>query len=536
MLNKANDKRLRGDDNVMEERIELSGPQRALLASLEPRNLFMAGVGSGKTHLLGLKAGMYARMFPFLRGFIGANTYGQLSKSTLSRVFDVWASAYGWRREIDYVVDRRPPADFVLFGEPLKKYDNTISLSNGCLIFVGGLENYMAFDGMEFGWADLDETKDTKEEAVKDVILARLRQPGVWRDGNKLFTKERRDKRINSGLWKLVKDDSGELSTINTNTGAVVRGWNPLSVFTTPAKVAWLNNFFDITDHTPEIKSKIFSKTEFYHGNHDGKTVVISSTYHNQHNLPANYIAELIKTLAGDEEKVNRLVYASPISKGGGEWLGKFSQHKHVEPCHYDPTLPLHITFDFNVNPYMTMLVFQIHEANEHGIIPVKFLQEYCLESPKNTTHDCCVEFMFDYSGHDAGVFYYGDPSGKNRSPLSKEMKHHYDVVESVMFSMLVDGSKRVIKSAPPLVKRRDFSNAMLFGSLGVEVRFDPSMKNTIQDFEFLKEGRNGGYVKKIVKNKETGQSYEEMGHCCDAWGYGMIGAFLDMFQQVRAY
>ena len=53
----------------------VSDPQNAVLNSTQPISLFLGGVGSGKTHLLGIKSYQYVSRFPTVRGFIGANTY-----------------------------------------------------------------------------------------------------------------------------------------------------------------------------------------------------------------------------------------------------------------------------------------------------------------------------------------------------------------------------------------------------------------------------------------------------------------------------
>ena len=69
---------------------KLSAPQEYILTSTKEINLFLAGVGSGKTHLGGLISGSYIQKFPHIRGFIGANTYNQLNTSTMLRIREVW--------------------------------------------------------------------------------------------------------------------------------------------------------------------------------------------------------------------------------------------------------------------------------------------------------------------------------------------------------------------------------------------------------------------------------------------------------------
>jgi len=156
--------------------IELTNPQSDVLESTAQRILMHCGVGSGKSHAIGFVALDFARNNPEVRGFIGANTFSQLTKSTLDRVFKVWEDEFMLKRDVHYVIDIIPPPNWKVYGPRLKSYENTITFNNGALIFTASLDNYKVIDGTEFGWACLDETKDTKEEAVKEVIVARLRQ------------------------------------------------------------------------------------------------------------------------------------------------------------------------------------------------------------------------------------------------------------------------------------------------------------------------------------------------------------------------
>ena len=103
---------------------EFSDPQLEILESTAQIKLFHAGVGSGKTHIIGADNLILAINYPHVRGFIGANTYSQLSKSTLVGVFKLWAS-FGIIRDVHYVVNIMPPPDYKIYGERLERYNNT---------------------------------------------------------------------------------------------------------------------------------------------------------------------------------------------------------------------------------------------------------------------------------------------------------------------------------------------------------------------------------------------------------------------------
>jgi len=474
----------------------LTEPQKEIYDTINERILFLSGVGGGKTHIAGVIALKYITKFPDAIGFIGANTYSQLSKSTLKRFFDVWG-VFGIVNGIHYVVDKIPPDNWPKIHIKLKSYENTICFDNGCLIFTSSLDNYKMIDGTEFAWAMLDETKDTKEEAVKDVIVARLRQ-------NALYIKDGR----------IVSEHTG-------------KSFNPLYIFTSPAKVLWLNEWFNLPDYYNEISSKIFSKTDYFFKETERQTVCISSTYHNEANLPSGYIDGLIADYHGSPHKVDMFIYGSPIAKSGGEFYHQFNRLIHVSETTYIPNEPIHISFDFNVKPYISASVSQIHYDGENYISQT--LKEYTLEAPRNNSEDLSNAILTDFIKHKGSCYIYGDASGKNRQTVSKEFKHNYEVIESVLRPLLNTRSDRVKRRNPPLVKRRDFINKIFASGYDIRVIIDPSCKELIKDFEFIKEAPDGGKLKE--KGKDTnGEIVEKLGHMSDNFDYYICSAFESYF------
>lgn len=491
--------------------IKVSNPQHEILCSTEDRVLFLAGQGSGKTFEGGLLSAEFIINQPHMIGFIGANTYSQLSKSTLKGIFECWQKVFGWVNGIDYVVDKIPPPKFKRLTTNLKDYSGTICFNNGCIIFTASLDNYKAIDGMEIGWAILDETKDTKEEAVKEVITGRLRQIGMWVGSN-----------------GLLYNDSNVVEGLKLK-GATFKGYNPLFILTSPAKVDWINEWYGLSDDYEEISKRIFSKTDYYSKKKDGKHVVISSAYHNEENLSQGFIEQRIKDLTGNENRINMLIYGSPIAKGGGELFNQFERMTHVAKVPYVPGANLHISLDFNVVPYITMLCAQI--INKEGKFTVRIFREICLSSPKNNTEDLCKELITQViqGNEKTGLYYYGDASGSNANTVSKD--HNFDVLEKTLKKYLNDSSKRVLKRNPSVSGSRDFCNKIFAGGFNIEILIDESCKRLITDFEFLKEGPDGGKLIQHHKDIVTGQQCEKYGHTSDAFRYLLISAFEGYFK-----
>lgn len=458
------------------KQISLSEPQNYILESGLEINLFEAGVGSGKTHIAGIISYRFIEHFPHVKGFIGANTYDQLNTSTLFRIREVWKEYFGLLEDTHYVVGKQPPPHFKQDNHNFDSYNNIISFVNGAIVFKGSLDNAKSHDGKEFAWAILDETKDSREEDVKEIILARLREPGIVVNGEP---------------------------------------FNPLYITTSPAKVAWLNKWFNLEECEHEILSKIFSKTEFFKKEFDDKCIAISSTYHNESNLPPGYINKILNN--NTKENAERLIYANPFSRTGGEFYSSFNRQVHSGTVPYLPDVAVHLTFDQNVVPYVTMCCWQaVRDGNK---LELRQFDELCLGNPNNTTEKVCEEFKRKYSDKVENIFFYGDPSGKKRDTRGKE--NDYDIVKRVLRKMLNNSSDRTTGKYPGVIKRRDFVNNILDGKYDVSIVIDrDKCPNTITDYVYLKQDRDGKKLKEVVKDKVTGQSYEKYGHTSDANDY----------------
>lgn len=500
--------------------VELSRPQDSILKCRKSILLDLAGQGAGKTRIIGLATGEMITRFPKANGFIGANTYGQLSTSTMKGVFKVWEDVFGFYEyhpqsnlSGDYVVDKKPPPHFTKIGH-FKDYKNVISFRDGTVVFVGSLENYKAHDGKEFAWAHLDETKDTKEEALTDVILGRLRQIGIWFDyrGN-LFWETNVEVALSNG-WT---------------------AWNPLQIHTSPAigVADWINTMFELNPFEDEIREKVYQKEKnFFYREFKNKCVVVYSSYHNAKHLPPNFLDNQLQNLSSG--KADKLIFGLPFSKTGAEYYPSFERREIVRQVKFIPELPVHLTLDFNVVPFMTLLCYQFQQLTRYidnaktkfdewkpGLMPIEVVRirqykEYCLASPRNTTESVCEAFKEDHADENIEVYYYGDSSGLSRIPGLGSLTN-FKIVESVLELFIHNGSKKVKHPNVNPQKRRDLLDNIFAGKYPeIEFEIDETCVNTVKDFEKLKQGINGK-VKKRIKNNETGETYEELGHPSDA-------------------
>lgn len=215
----------------------------------------------------------------------------------------------------------------------------------------------------------------------------------------------------------------------------------------------------------------------------------------------------------------------------GMEYYPDFDDMKHTGKVPYDPKLALHITFDFNRRPYMTLLICQIVLVEKS--YELRIVDEICLGHPRSKTKYVCEDFMKKYRTHQSGVFYYGDATAEKENTLTVgEIRHDYDVVVAELKGKLHNASNRTRRSNPPVLIRKDFITDMLRELVPIKLLIDSHCKHTIDDFMYLKEGPDGRKLKQKVEEPITEAKYEKYGHTSDALEYLACEAFKTIFAQ----
>ena len=78
--------------------------------------------------------------------------------------------------------------------------------------------------------------------------------------------------------------------------------------------------------------------------------------------------------------------------KTNEEFYCMFDKERNVNTVVYNPELPIHMSFDFNVNPYFPVSLWQIQDID--GVFRVGCFKLYALENPYNNTEAACEAFI----------------------------------------------------------------------------------------------------------------------------------------------
>lgn len=244
-----------------------------------------------------------------------------------------------------------------------------------------------------------------------------------------------------------------------------------------------------------------------------GNLFSLQTTFRHNMFIDREYMEELTAQYK-QNENFNRIYIKGDWGRAytGGEFYHGFSWSKHVSEVRYNPELPLHITFDFNVNPYVTCCVWQIHYNPSGELKQLVQVDEICLAHPMNSTRQVCAEFRrryFHERGHRAGLFVYGDPAGRHEDTRSDKGFNDFTIIKNELKEMRPQ--MRVASKAPNVKNRGDFMNSILGGEYdGISITVSENCRKSIDDFSYLKQDVNGDKLKQKVKDEKTGIVFEK--------------------------
>lgn len=213
----------------------------------------------------------------------------------------------------------------------------------------------------------------------------------------------------------------------------------------------------------------------------------------------------------------------------GGEFWKDFNSNIHTGKTQWDEALPLHITWDENVNPYLTCLIWQI--------IPQKIgkkaiqIDEICLEDPRNRVQHVCNEFVNRYpSGRVKGLFLYGDRTSiKEDTKLEKGENFFTKIIQHLK---IYSPNLRIQNVNPSVVQSGGFVNQVYAGNIdSLSIEINEKCKKSRYDYQYALEDSDGTLKKTKKTNPITKVGYEEFGHPSDAKRYFMTVAFATEYE-----
>lgn len=292
---------------------------------------------------------------------------------------------------------------------------------------------------------------------------------------------------------------------------------------------------------------------------HPSDTVVIQTTYLNNFWVVGSpdgtygfydeqCVADFERDRINDPDYYN--VYALGewgVIRTGSEFFSSFNRGVHTGVCEYDPTLPVHISVDSNVLPYISITYWQI--ALEGDKKHIRQIGETCADSPNNTVRKAaklvakrlheilCTTRPVAVRGtprpvaHNTKVYLHGDASTRAANNIDDEKRSFHDLFIDTLQKEGIEVEDKVSNKNPSVPMSGEFINAIFDKTFpGMEITIAEDCKVSIEDYMSVQKDVNGGILKTKVKNKITMQTYEEHGHISDTFRYVVVDMLREEF------
>ena len=174
-----------------------------------------------------------------------------------------------------------------------------------------------------------------------------------------------------------------------------------------------------------------------------------------------------------------------------------FDRDQHIRPCPFNPSLPIWIGQDFNIDP-MSSVILQPQDSGEVWIV-----DEIVLLG--SNTEEVCDEIERKYWRQLEDITLYPDPAGQYR-------QHARGESDLDIFRERGLKRQRFHRKHPPVADRVNAVNRMLKSADGrLRLFIDPKAKHIIQSLEqtIYKKGS-----REIDKDADVEHSADALGYC----------------------
>lgn len=274
---------------------------------------------------------------------------------------------------------------------------------------------------------------------------------------------------------------------------------------------------------------------------HSPDTVVIQTTYLNNFWVVGSpdgtygyYDEQCIATFEYDREHDPDYynVYALGewgVIRTGSEFFSSFNRGKHTAEVAYNPELPVHLSIDSNVMPYISVQFWQAYIGDT---ISIRQFDEICAESPNNSARKAAKLVANRLRELNATkVYIHGDASTKAANTIDDEKRSFLDLFIGVLQKEGFEVVDCVGNKNPSVPMSGEFINAIYDEALPeLGILIGENCKTSIEDYMSVQKDANGAISKTKIKNKITGQTYEEHGHLSDCKRYIVVDILREQF------
>lgn len=246
----------------------------------------------------------------------------------------------------------------------------------------------------------------------------------------------------------------------------------------------------------------------------------LKTTFNDNSKLPLHIKTSLLNEYKPGTYRHNVYVLANWGSVKSDSSLYYSFDDIHIRHNVLDYSKPLHLSFDFNVQPHSVCLAFQICEDKKEI-----YLVDEVIEPYPATAEKLALSVIDRFEKWINPIYIYGDSSGQNNTTASH--KSNFNQITDLLTNHFGNDfiHYRVATRNPDIIKSVSFINHIFQGSYEYKLYIDTNCSETIDDLMNTKSDKNGSKLKEMGKTND-GVSYEKWSHCSDTIRYFITSVF----------
>ena len=208
------------------------------------------------------------------------------------------------------------------------------------------------------------------------------------------------------------------------------------------------------------------------------------------------------------------------VIKTGNEFLNSFNVGKNSGEYPYIPGLPIHLSVDSNVLPYISVSYWQVDLSKGKNMYQIA---ETTAESPNNSVRRAAklVSKKLIELGYGDVIYLHGDASAKAANTIDDYKRSFMDLFIDTLKKDNWIVEDKVGNKNPSVSMTGEFVNAIFEKQLpDLSIYIDDGCRASIDDYQSVQKDANGAILKTKVKDSVTKQTYEEHGHLTDTLRY----------------
>ena len=199
----------------------------------------------------------------------------------------------------------------------------------------------------------------------------------------------------------------------------------------------------------------------------------------------------------------------------------------------YNPMMPLIVSMDFNVSPYMSGLPIQIDYLSKHVYVYPEYVGRPDMKQNNTPSFSEMLARNLLHDRHIGGVILTGDPAGAARSTQTKEGVNNFTIMRDVLSDYHINSKTELFNKQPAHVTRLEFVNELFGGFEGWRIFIDLRCRRLTEDMVYQRKNPDGTKEKKRVM-LETGDKAEKYGHMSDCLDYALTYFLSDAYAKYK--